>query len=223
LSLFTNYRQNWRNKSTHDHTLFFSEQEAFLAIVSICAFFNILLDQMLEQLAFDTEKAEAEKASSLLPADYASMSLERQMLYLLTEVSKEIPKWASGATVPTIREYEVMGVIAGFLDFIDPSINVKSEYKINSKDGFRGVIDFFLEKEGESLIVEVKTPGYNPAQIRRAGREQLLKYLGAMDTRVGILYLPPVSTEHEMVVETEEIDIGTKVLRIFFLYPRRAA
>src|SRR5262249_12823128 len=152
LNLFTNYRQNWRNKSTHDHTLFFSEQEAFLAIVSICAFFNILLDQMLEKIAFDREKAEAEKASNLLPADYASMPFERQVLYLLTEVSKEIPKWASGSTIPTIREYEIIGVISGFLDFIDPSINVKSEYKINSTDGYRGVVDFFLEKERESLI-----------------------------------------------------------------------
>ena len=44
LSLFTNYRTEWRNKSTHDYKLYFSEQEAFLAIVSISAFINILFD-----------------------------------------------------------------------------------------------------------------------------------------------------------------------------------
>ena len=41
LSLFTNYRTEWRNKSTHDYELYFTEQEAFLAIINICAFFNI--------------------------------------------------------------------------------------------------------------------------------------------------------------------------------------
>ena len=46
LQLFTNYRTEWRNKSTHDYKLYFSEQEAFLAIVNISAFINILLDQM---------------------------------------------------------------------------------------------------------------------------------------------------------------------------------
>ena len=35
LELFTNYRQEWRNPSTHDHKLFFSDQEALLAIVGL--------------------------------------------------------------------------------------------------------------------------------------------------------------------------------------------
>lgn len=41
LALFVNYRQEWRNKSTHDYTLYFSEQEAFLAIVNVYAFVTI--------------------------------------------------------------------------------------------------------------------------------------------------------------------------------------
>ncbi len=53
LNQFTNYRTEWRNKSTHDYQLFFASQEALLAIVSVSAFFNILLDQMLEKYSFD--------------------------------------------------------------------------------------------------------------------------------------------------------------------------
>ena len=48
--LFRNYRQEWRNKSTHNHNLFFNAQEALLAIVSISAFSTILLDQIIEFL-----------------------------------------------------------------------------------------------------------------------------------------------------------------------------
>ncbi|GJQ50946.1 MAG: hypothetical protein HKUEN01_33320 [Candidatus Kuenenia stuttgartiensis] len=49
LTLFTNHRMAWRNKSTHDYKLYFSEHEAFLAIVNISEFIKILLDQMIEK------------------------------------------------------------------------------------------------------------------------------------------------------------------------------
>ena len=53
MALFTNYRTEWRNTSTHDYKLFFTEQEAFLAIVSVSAFVHILLDQMAEKISFN--------------------------------------------------------------------------------------------------------------------------------------------------------------------------
>ncbi len=60
LELFKNYRQNWRNPSTHNHKLFFGEQEALLAIVSVSAFANILLDQIIEAI---NRKREQERLS----------------------------------------------------------------------------------------------------------------------------------------------------------------
>lgn len=60
--LLKNYRQNWRNPSTHDHQLFFSEQESFLAIVNVCAFVSILLDQILERVAYERKKKDLDKA-----------------------------------------------------------------------------------------------------------------------------------------------------------------
>lgn len=48
LDLFENYRRQWRNPSTHDYQLFFSVNEAFLAIVSVVAFTHALLDRMVE-------------------------------------------------------------------------------------------------------------------------------------------------------------------------------
>ena len=53
MELFVNYRKNWRNPSTHDHKLFFVEQEAFLAIVTVSAFVNLLLDQIIEKISYD--------------------------------------------------------------------------------------------------------------------------------------------------------------------------
>lgn len=41
LQLFKNYRQEWRNKSTHDHKLFFDENEAFIALVNVTSFTHL--------------------------------------------------------------------------------------------------------------------------------------------------------------------------------------
>ena len=65
LTFFENYRRDWRNTSTHDYMLCFSEQEAFLAIVNVCAFFNILLDQMIERKAYNQEKIKLSESGTV--------------------------------------------------------------------------------------------------------------------------------------------------------------
>jgi len=52
LTQFTRYRTEWRNPSTHDYKLDFDEDEAFLAIVSVSAFVKVLVDQIIEALAY---------------------------------------------------------------------------------------------------------------------------------------------------------------------------
>ena len=66
LSQLTNYCTEWRNLSTHDHKLDFDSSEAFLAIVSVCAFANLLLDQVAEKLAHDQSKAAADAENERL-------------------------------------------------------------------------------------------------------------------------------------------------------------
>lgn len=51
LALFTHYRKEWRNPSTHDHVLTFDESEAFLAITSVASFACLVIDQIAETLA----------------------------------------------------------------------------------------------------------------------------------------------------------------------------
>ena len=62
MELFKNYRQNWRNPSTHDHQLFFTEQEAFLAIVTVSAFVSILVDQIIQKISFTFSKQRVESS-----------------------------------------------------------------------------------------------------------------------------------------------------------------
>jgi hypothetical protein len=61
--LLKNYRTHWRNPSTHDHQLFFSEQESFLAIVTVTAFATILVDQIIEKVAYDQTRRDLERVA----------------------------------------------------------------------------------------------------------------------------------------------------------------
>jgi len=42
LKLFENYRKEWRNKSSHDHKLFFNQSEAFLAVINVSSYVYVL-------------------------------------------------------------------------------------------------------------------------------------------------------------------------------------
>jgi hypothetical protein len=50
LTQLTRYRQDYRNPSTHDYKLDFDYDEALLAIVSVCAFAKLLLNQIANKL-----------------------------------------------------------------------------------------------------------------------------------------------------------------------------
>lgn len=57
LTQLTRYRQDYRNPSTHDYKLDFDENEALLAIVSVCAFAKLLVDQISGKLVYNTASA----------------------------------------------------------------------------------------------------------------------------------------------------------------------
>jgi hypothetical protein len=59
LTQLTRYRQDYRNPSTHDYKLDFDEDEALLAIVSVCAFAKLLINQISSKLASEAAQARA--------------------------------------------------------------------------------------------------------------------------------------------------------------------
>ena len=65
LKQLTRYRQDYRNPSTHDYNLDFDENEALLAILSVCAFSKLLVDQISSKLAYDTATLTPTSANSI--------------------------------------------------------------------------------------------------------------------------------------------------------------
>ena len=222
LQLFTNYRTEWRNKSTHDYKLYFSEQEAFLSIVNISAFINILLDQMLEKRAYDKEDRNLKAGTTPM----VSKSKDRGLLDLTTELletfSLEAPQKVHGTALPRITEIELIGSLTAFINNVADDISVYPEFTIlRNDDARRYRADFMLEREGEKLIIEIKNPSRGADRALSAGTDQLINYLTESGITIGVLYIPPLSNEDKMEVVALEKSIGDKLYKIIQIYPQK--
>lgn len=222
LQLFTNYRTEWRNKSTHDYKLYFSEQEAFLAIVNISAFINILLDQMAQKRAYDKEDSELKSSRHEKHATAENKLLIDRVVELLISFSEEVPDKTSGSTIPRITEVELIGSLTAFLNNLAEDINVFSEYSISRKqDSRKYYADFFLQSDTEKLIIEIKNPSHGVSRILSSGTEQLLSYLTASGVTDGILYIPPVLKNEELEISRASKVIGDITYNLVQIYPKK--
>jgi hypothetical protein len=153
LDQFTNYRQEWRNPSTHDHKLDFSESEAFLAIVSVTAFSCLLVDEMALQLARDRE----EEATKLLVQTIKSKFklAEGDLLGRVTEALKSYFTLRSAEELESNSFPQWLGSVAGFLSAIFPGAEVLSEAQIGGEKR-KIVADVLVKSAGQSVVVEIK-------------------------------------------------------------------
>lgn len=220
LQLFTNYRTEWRNKSTHDYKLYFSEQEAFLAIVSISAFINILLDQMVEKQAYNKEFEGLNKSPITRNSASASKTLIDRVIDLLLTFSKEVPEKAIGITIPRITEAALVGSLTAFINKLAEDVDVFPECSIvGQNDGRKYMADFILQKGDEKLIIEIKNPVHRFSRILDGGTDQLLTYLAASGIKNGILYLPPLSKNEKLEVVKLTKEVGGFLYNLVQIYP----
>ena len=144
LTQFTRYRQEWRNPSTHDYTLDFDQDEAFLALMSVSAFAKVLVDQISQKLA---EKQAAER-SKTAPKESAAEGLldfaGREAADLLNILAQENARPKS--------ESELIGTLAGFL--ADGEMEFQFESRIGN--GPRRA-DMLISRGKELLVVEAKS------------------------------------------------------------------
>ncbi|MEP0548587.1 MAG: hypothetical protein ABJF88_16750 [Rhodothermales bacterium] len=197
MALFTNYRQEWRNKSTHDHKLFFSEQEALLAIVSVSAFATILIDQIIEFTSAQAEKEKVENRKAELTAEIDSAkksSFREEVISLLMLFGNELSNEIDGQT--EMREVELIGRMVGFIQTVDPSINIMREPILS--DG-RSRADLILSRGKTNIVVEVKrgSPRWFKS-FQERGLSQVMNYMDMSATRHGILYISPYLKGQDM-------------------------
>jgi hypothetical protein len=218
MDLFTNYRTEWRNPSTHDYKLFFSEQEAFLAIVSVSAFVNILLDQIVEQLSFELEKAETEQLVDAIRESmpgYETLPVLDRVKELLVAFAKERVQG-----VPS-SGYEALGLLTGFISSVDPTIEIREEERIDLGNVILRA-DLVLSSEEERVILELKMAQPTRDSISRA-EQQLVTYLYGTGITNGIIYFLPGQAGDHMTVEDATVRLSDETYRVLRIFPRRGA
>lgn len=190
LQLFTNYRQEWRNKSTHDYKLFFDESEAFIALSTVNSFVHLLLKQIQEKLAYLKEQKllyeEKEIVTEIIESVNKKESLSEMLISLLVLFSRNNGKKFIDSP-KEYRELELLGLINAYLDSIGIFTSVQREPKISIGSKIYRP-DFIIEKENEILLLEILKIRAWGSVVRNA-ENQILLYMQSMNIKNGILFI----------------------------------
>jgi hypothetical protein len=150
LNQFKRYRQEWRNPSTHDYTLDFDENEAFIAIVNIAAFAKVSIGQISSKIAFENAKLSPASAKKTLKP---TMGLAESMSVFCEEFLEEqmvarIPERA------LIFEWQIASALGGFIASV-PGVDVSLERQVGKRAGLRA--DIFVQMKDQKCVIEVKS------------------------------------------------------------------
>lgn len=181
LDQLSTYRTAWRNPSTHDYKLDFDENEALLAITSVCAFSIVLIDQIAYKISFDKAAA---AAPPIAPPDVSKTLLESIADVLLSFQVDAATR--SGAAIPRVRESEVIGGIAGLVSTRLPDVEVTLEARLSATTGER--VDLLMKRGDERLLVEVKRASRSQS-VRSESLAQVSRYIAVSGIKHAILYL----------------------------------
>lgn len=184
LDLFTNYRTEWRNPSTHDYKLDFDESEAFLAIVSVSAFACLLLDQIAENISYQKAKKAADSQRTEL-----KKLIPPNQLNFVDRVANLLTMFAKQQIVNPGKhkrlEVQIIGALAGFLASAAPDIKTIIEQQLTAESRERA--DLVLSDATDQVIVEIKkTP--ESSKIPFNAISQVENYLRISGIKNGILF-----------------------------------
>ncbi|MGO4292103.1 GxxExxY protein [Chitinophaga sp. RAB17] len=187
LELFKNYRSEWRNKSTHDYKLFFDNNEAFIAISSVSSFAYLLLNQILEKIAFDHQKSKIEQSKNeILKIKEDGLKVARRLFEIISMLFSETINYGDLTTKHPL-EAQLIGFLKANLNSFLPYVVVKEEPNI----GKNLRPDFLIELDSERVILEVKK--FSKQLDSALSVQQLLTYLEHAQIEHGIVLALDIS------------------------------
>jgi hypothetical protein len=216
LARFTDYRKNWRNASTHDYNLDFSEAEAFLAIVSVSAFIKLLVDQIEQRLSHEAVRREIQTQEEPDVSGLTGANLIDRITQLFLNFARHYA--ATESAIPIESESQLMGALTGFLSTVAPDLQTATGRIFRSPEP--RYVDMTIAKAGELVVIEVKR-GKNRALLDQ-GLRQLEIYMDVASTQNGILFLYSHSTT-DYIAETYESPMSSKLIQVVRADPHSAA
>ena len=177
------YRTEWRNPSTHDHRIDFSEQESFLAISSVTSFCYVLIDQMLQKIAEES----VANSSELTPREFEK---DINVSKLANVLRGFLPKFVSEAVEggPPPSEVLLTGFVTGLLSFLVPKESISIEHL--SPGSSKGIVDVLVELEAGAVPIEIKVLKKGPFRTRiDSGIIQVSKFAEELGVTDAILII----------------------------------
>jgi hypothetical protein len=209
LSQFTTYRRDWRNPSAHDYRLDFDEDEALLAIVSVCAFAIVLVDQVAEKLGFDSAKRAAQPVATV--KEVPGPLLE----HLVSALERFVYQQPQQAPEPGYSHAHVLGAIAGYLTGTLPRAMIEIDKILNPSHPER--VDIFVTRGDERVIIELRRGQWLARLFRDTRYETLVRYMSMSGAKESVVYSPR-HTQGEMI--REDFVMRGEGLRIVELRPK---
>jgi len=225
LHLFKIYRQEWRNKSTHNHKLFFSNNEAFIALNTVTSFVYLLLNQIQEKLSFNIYERKIKKEAILIHGlkttnNLNQLSPSEKIIEAIKGFIRLNSEYLSSLK-ENYKQVEVEGMFHAFISSIFGEMKVV-RYPEFELDGYKLIPDFKIRIENVDFIVELKlirdikrTIGYSSSFMHAIN--QTFKFLEISKIERGIVYVvnfdkpdPELSIqEMNRVIENKEYEVIT--------------
>ncbi|MBF0376255.1 MAG: hypothetical protein HQK72_02115 [Desulfamplus sp.] len=191
---FTNYRQEWRNTATHNHNLFFKKDEAFLAIVNVSAFIYILLNQIVEKVAYSAtkENIKNKNLSVTIPKDIKQNTIESIKFAFLN-----YHKYVITSKIENMNEAQLLGNLTAYFEEILIGFKIFAEYEIGDT---KYHCDLLVSRDDEKpVIIEIKVR-FDRNNYENAIR-QVLSYLNQTKMDVAFIYFASENKTIEYVYE----------------------
>ncbi len=217
MDLFRNYRQDWRNPSTHDHRLIFRESEALLAIVSVSAFAAILLDQVVAHVSSQREAAvvapRREQILKRMPTE-PNADVYTRTRDLVFSFANE---WARDKD-RDISESQLMGRLIGFMSLLAPDLTIQQQPRLSNMPPLQP--DLLVSSQAEKVLVELRRHGHQPEVVSQ-GHILLLGLMEASGLSKAILFVGSDVGETDIVTTTTGYDLQGRQVDIATVAPKR--
>jgi hypothetical protein len=204
------YRKDWRNESAHDYRLAFDEDEALLAIASVCVFAIVLVDQVTEKLHFTNAKLNTRPA----PPAHDRQALADRVADALQHFEFNIDTKRS----VVLRFAEALGALGGFLSASFPELKVDIGPQLT--EGGREYADIIITDRQHKLLIEFKLGHIDLRRLNDAVL-QVQRYMSLTDVTEAIVF--GYGTVREPVRRTVAEPDGRQIVIVAVAAPKPAA
>lgn len=220
---FHRYLEDWEIPAERDEQLFFSEQEAMLAIMNVSAFFLILVEQIIEIASYEKAKYflgwdRTEKIHKELER-YGDKFFLDQLVTLLQLFAADLFYIEERESAPS--EYEMLGYLRGFLEIATPEIEVEIDKRIKIGSSHTQ-LDMLIHHKDETVLVETKRSNQIRGSIFDIDNavQQISGYMTATGINKAVLFYLPILGSSDLATREIDLDVDSVQQQIKVVYPQ---